>query len=45
MWTMGLDGKRLCAQTLYDYQAAKDAEISFNPENLIMGIEVIIERW
>uniref|UniRef100_A0A8C0TM47 Drebrin-like protein n=2 Tax=Canis lupus familiaris TaxID=9615 RepID=A0A8C0TM47_CANLF len=41
----GLRGKGLCARALYDYQAADDTEISFDPENLITGIEVIDEGW
>ncbi|XP_004386144.1 drebrin-like protein isoform X1 [Trichechus manatus latirostris] len=41
----GLLGKGLCARALYDYQAADDTEISFDPENLITGIEVIDEGW
>uniref|UniRef100_A0ABI7X5Q5 Drebrin like n=1 Tax=Felis catus TaxID=9685 RepID=A0ABI7X5Q5_FELCA len=41
----GLSGKGLCARALYDYQAADDTEISFDPENLITGIEVIDEGW
>uniref|UniRef100_A0A8C7BP02 Drebrin like n=1 Tax=Neovison vison TaxID=452646 RepID=A0A8C7BP02_NEOVI len=42
---LGLSGKGLCARALYDYQAADDTEISFDPENLITGIEVIDEGW
>ncbi|XP_075414199.1 drebrin-like protein [Tenrec ecaudatus] len=41
----GLPGKGLCARALYDYQAADNTEISFDPENLITGIEVIDEGW
>ncbi|XP_060160894.1 drebrin-like protein isoform X3 [Globicephala melas] len=41
----GLSGKGLCARALYDYQAADETEISFDPENLITGIEVIDEGW
>ncbi|XP_020819417.1 drebrin-like protein isoform X1 [Phascolarctos cinereus] len=40
-----LGQKGLCARALYDYQAADDTEISFDPENLITGIEVIDEGW
>lgn len=40
-----LSGHGLCARALYDYQAADDTEISFDPENLITGIEVIDEGW
>ncbi|XP_021567585.1 drebrin-like protein isoform X6 [Carlito syrichta] len=45
--TQGLElsGQGLCARALYDYQAADDTEISFDPENLITGIEVIDEGW
>ncbi|XP_036766109.1 drebrin-like protein isoform X3 [Manis pentadactyla] len=41
----GLSRKGLCARALYDYQAADETEISFDPENLITGIEVIDEGW
>ncbi|XP_036605168.1 drebrin-like protein [Trichosurus vulpecula] len=40
-----LGQKGLCARALYDYQAADDTEISFDPENLITGIEVIDDGW
>ncbi|XP_068943672.1 drebrin-like protein [Petaurus breviceps papuanus] len=40
-----LGQKGLRARALYDYQAADDTEISFDPENLITGIEVIDEGW
>ncbi|XP_003465876.1 drebrin-like protein isoform X1 [Cavia porcellus] len=45
MQGQGLGGQGLCARALYDYQAADDTEISFDPENLITGIEVIDEGW
>lgn len=45
MQSQGLSGQGLCARALYDYQAADDTEISFDPENLITGIEVIDEGW
>ncbi|XP_028633094.1 drebrin-like protein isoform X1 [Grammomys surdaster] len=45
MQSQGLRGQGLCARALYDYQAADDTEISFDPENLITGIEVIDEGW
>ena len=35
----------LCARALYDYQAADDTEISFDPENIITNIEMIDEGW
>ncbi|XP_068422519.1 drebrin-like b isoform X5 [Clinocottus analis] len=34
-----------CARALYDYQAADDTEISFDPDNIITGIEMIDEGW
>ncbi|XP_050165990.1 LOW QUALITY PROTEIN: drebrin-like protein [Myiozetetes cayanensis] len=40
-----LVGKGLCARALYDYQAADDTEISFDPENIITNIEMIDEGW
>lgn len=45
MQGQSLSGQGLCARALYDYQAADDTEISFDPENLITGIEVIDEGW
>ncbi|XP_004839993.1 drebrin-like protein isoform X2 [Heterocephalus glaber] len=45
MQGQALTGQGLCARALYDYQAADDTEISFDPENLITGIEVIDEGW
>ena len=43
--TLNLEGKGLCARALYDYQAADDTEISFDPENIITNIEMIDEGW
>ncbi|XP_054030900.1 drebrin-like protein [Dryobates pubescens] len=40
-----LAGKGLCARALYDYQAADDTEISFDPEHIITNIEMIDEGW
>ncbi|XP_058245864.1 drebrin-like b isoform X4 [Hemibagrus wyckioides] len=34
-----------CARALYDYQAADDTEISFDPDDIIAGIEMIDEGW
>ncbi|XP_076586955.1 drebrin-like b isoform X5 [Chaetodon auriga] len=34
-----------CARALYDYQAADDTEISFDPDDIITGIEMIDEGW
>ncbi|XP_028563397.2 drebrin-like protein isoform X3 [Podarcis muralis] len=42
---LNLEGKGLCARALYDYQAADDTEISFDPENIITSIEMIDEGW
>ncbi|XP_014839277.1 PREDICTED: drebrin-like protein isoform X7 [Poecilia mexicana] len=35
----------ICARALYDYQAADDTEISFDPDDVITGIEMIDEGW
>ncbi|XP_072288875.1 drebrin-like b isoform X6 [Eucyclogobius newberryi] len=35
----------ICAKALYDYQAADDTEISFDPDDIITGIEMIDEGW
>ncbi|XP_055080445.1 drebrin-like b isoform X4 [Periophthalmus magnuspinnatus] len=35
----------ICAKALYDYQAADDTEISFDPDEIITGIEMIDEGW
>ncbi|XP_042344183.1 drebrin-like b isoform X1 [Plectropomus leopardus] len=35
----------ICARALYDYQAADDTEISFDPDEIITGIEMIDEGW
>ncbi|XP_038141653.1 drebrin-like b isoform X2 [Cyprinodon tularosa] len=35
----------ICARALYDYQAADDTEISFDPDDIIAGIEMIDEGW
>ncbi|KAM4575982.1 drebrin-like b isoform 5-T5 [Odontesthes bonariensis] len=37
--------KGVCARALYDYQAADDTEISFDPDDVITGIEMIDEGW
>ncbi|XP_028270668.1 drebrin-like b isoform X2 [Parambassis ranga] len=37
--------KGVCARALYDYQAADDTEISFDPDEIITGIEMIDEGW
>ncbi|XP_056006125.1 drebrin-like protein B isoform X7 [Ostrea edulis] len=35
----------LCAVALYDYQAADESEISFDPEDVITNIDLIDEGW
>ncbi|KAL7981477.1 hypothetical protein Chor_002373 [Crotalus horridus] len=42
---LNMEGKGICARALYDYQAADDTEISFDPENMITNIEMIDEGW
>ncbi|XP_070621524.1 drebrin-like protein isoform X4 [Erythrolamprus reginae] len=42
---LSTEGKGICARALYDYQAADDTEISFDPENIITNIEMIDEGW
>lgn len=37
--------KGICARALYDYQAADDTEISFDPDEVITRIEMIDEGW
>ncbi|XP_048066936.1 drebrin-like b isoform X2 [Megalobrama amblycephala] len=39
------DDRGVCARALYDYQAADDTEISFDPDEIITGIEMIDEGW
>ncbi|XP_050972923.1 drebrin-like b isoform X6 [Labeo rohita] len=39
------DDRGICARALYDYQAADDTEISFDPDDIITGIEMIDEGW
>ncbi|XP_076126762.1 drebrin-like b isoform X3 [Alosa pseudoharengus] len=40
-----VDNRGICARALYDYQAADDTEISFDPDEIITGIEMIDEGW
>ncbi|KAK3094304.1 hypothetical protein FSP39_000080 [Pinctada imbricata] len=35
----------VCARALYDYQAADETEISFDPDNIITNIDMIDEGW
>ncbi|XP_057177941.1 drebrin-like a isoform X1 [Triplophysa rosa] len=39
------DNQNICAKALYDYQAADDTEITFDPGDVITGIETIDEGW
>ncbi|XP_044135125.1 drebrin-like protein isoform X1 [Bufo gargarizans] len=46
IYETGVDEDRgLCARALYDYQAADDTEISFDPDQIITHIEMIDEGW
>ncbi|XP_063787970.1 drebrin-like protein isoform X4 [Pseudophryne corroboree] len=46
VYETGLEEDRgLCARALYDYQAADDTEISFDPDDLITHIEMIDDGW
>lgn len=40
-----LDSQGLRAKALYDYQAADDTEISFDPDDIITHIEQIDAGW
>ncbi|XP_029921267.1 drebrin-like protein A [Myripristis murdjan] len=35
----------VCARALYDYQAVDNTEITFDPEDIITGIEMVDEGW
>ncbi|XP_076876036.1 drebrin-like a isoform X2 [Brachyhypopomus gauderio] len=37
--------QNICARALYDYQAGDDTEITFDPDDIISGIEMIDEGW
>ncbi|XP_068130854.1 drebrin-like protein [Hyperolius riggenbachi] len=45
VYEAGDEDRGLCARALYDYQAADDTEISFDPDDLITNIEMIDEGW
>ncbi|XP_073444721.1 drebrin-like protein isoform X2 [Dendrobates tinctorius] len=46
VYETGMDEDRgLCARALYDYQAADDTEISFDPDQIITHIEMIDDGW
>nr|XP_020441155.1 drebrin-like protein A [Monopterus albus] len=38
-------GQDICARALYDYQAADDTEITFDPDDIITGIDMVDEGW
>lgn len=38
-------GQNLSARALYDYQAADDTEITFDPDDIITEIEMVDEGW
>ncbi|XP_059400475.1 drebrin-like protein B [Carassius carassius] len=37
--------QNICARALYDYQASDDSEITFDPDDIITGIEMIDKGW
>ncbi|XP_067341207.1 drebrin-like protein B isoform X2 [Channa argus] len=39
------NGQNIIARALYDYQAVDDTEITFDPGDLITGIEMVDEGW
>ncbi|XP_071322813.1 drebrin-like a [Trachinotus anak] len=39
------NGQNICARALYDYQAADDTEITFDPDDIITGIDMLDEGW
>ncbi|XP_075885889.1 drebrin-like a isoform X2 [Nelusetta ayraudi] len=39
------NGQNICAKAIYDYQAADDTEITFDPHDIITGIEMVDEGW
>nr|XP_057912384.1 drebrin-like a [Doryrhamphus excisus] len=38
-------GPNICAKAVYDYQAADDTEITFDPDDIITRIEMVDEGW
>ncbi|XP_077399080.1 drebrin-like protein B isoform X2 [Vanacampus margaritifer] len=38
-------GQNIRAKAVYDYQAADDTEITFDPDDIITGIEMVDEGW
>ncbi|XP_073334563.1 drebrin-like protein B [Pagrus major] len=41
----GSSGQDIRARALYDYQAADDSEITFDPDDIITGIDMLDEGW
>ncbi|KAF3848451.1 hypothetical protein F7725_014948 [Dissostichus mawsoni] len=39
------NGQGACARALYDYQGVDDSEITFDPDDIITGIEFLDEGW
>ncbi|XP_040914548.1 drebrin-like a [Toxotes jaculatrix] len=39
------NGQNICARALYDYQAADDTEITFDPDDIITNIDKVDEGW
>ncbi|XP_016381390.1 drebrin-like protein A [Sinocyclocheilus rhinocerous] len=39
------ENQNICARAIYDYQASDDTEITFDPDDIITGIEMIDEGW
>ncbi|XP_011603099.2 drebrin-like a isoform X1 [Takifugu rubripes] len=39
------NGQQISAKALYDYQAVDDTEITFDPDDIITGIEMLDEGW
>ncbi|XP_066506621.1 drebrin-like a isoform X2 [Hoplias malabaricus] len=41
----GSSGRGVCVRALYDYQAADDSEITFDPGDVITDVEMLDEGW
>ncbi|CAB1439576.1 unnamed protein product [Pleuronectes platessa] len=39
------NGENICARAVYDYQAVDDSEITFDPDDIISGIDMVDEGW
>lgn len=39
------DDKGVCVRALYDYQAADETEISFDPDDIITNVEMVDQGW